>query len=115
MRCGMDHGVFATECSGCGASLDTAAQRAFDEQLWARRREEAAREEAAGAERRALAARADSSLSASRRAMAEELAREVDRRERARLSKEGLGGGWGLPGEGKVERTLRRLLRLLGG
>ncbi len=25
VRCGMDHGVFATECSGCGASLDTAA------------------------------------------------------------------------------------------
>ncbi len=23
MRCGMDHSVFATECSGCGASLDT--------------------------------------------------------------------------------------------
>ncbi len=114
MRCGMDHGVFATECSGCGASLDTEAQRAFNERLWARRREEAAREEAAAA-RRGLAARAESSLSASRRALAEELAREVGRRERARLSKEGLGGGWGLPWEGKVERTLRRLLRLLGG
>ena len=115
MRCGMDHGVFATECEGCGASLDTEAQRAFNEQLWARRREEAAREEAANAGRRALAARAESSLSASRRAMAEELAREVGRRERARLATEGLGGGWGLPGEGKIERTLRRLLRLLGG
>jgi hypothetical protein len=115
MRCGTDHGVFATACSSCNASLDTAAQREFNERLWARRREEAAREEAAAAERRALATRAGASLSASSRAMAEELAREVGRRERSRLGAERLGGGWGLPGEGKVERALRRLLRLLGG
>ncbi len=95
MRCGMDHNVFATECSGCGASLDTEPQREFNERLWATRQAEAAREARAEAERRALAARAAAELAASRRAMGEELAREVGRRERARLGgDEGL-GGWG--------------------
>jgi hypothetical protein len=114
MRCGMDHGVFATECSGCGASLDTEAQRDFNERLWARRQEEAARETRAEAERRELAARSDAELAASRRSMGEELAREVGRAERRRLSSEGLDGGWGLP-ERPIERWLRRLLALLGG
>ncbi len=92
MRCGMDHNVFATECSGCGASLDTEAQRDFNEKLWARRQEEAAREARAEAER---AARAEAELAASRRAMGEELAREVGRSERRRLGMdEGPGGGW---------------------
>ncbi len=95
MRCGMDHNVFATECSGCGASLDTEAQRAFNEQLWARRQEEAAREAPAAAERRELAARSEAELAASRRAMGEELAREVGRRERERLGMDGLSGGLG--------------------
>jgi hypothetical protein len=115
MRCGTDHGVFATSCSSCGASLDTEAQREFNERLWARRREEAAREEAALAKRRALAAGAEAELARSRRAMGEELAREVGRRERARLDAELGGRGWGLPGEDRVERWLRRLLRVLGG
>jgi hypothetical protein len=94
MRCGMDHNVFATACTGCGASLDTEEQRAFNERLWAKRREDAAREAATAAERRALQARAEAELAASRRAMGEELAREVGRRERARLGTDGLGGGW---------------------
>ncbi len=100
MRCGMDHNVFATECSGCGASLDTAAQRGFNETLWARRQEDAAREARAEAERRELQARAEAELAGARRAMGEELAREVGRRERGRLGAEewdrglgGLGGG----------------------
>src|SRR5512133_3121239 len=85
MRCGMDHNVFATSCSGCGASLDTAPQRAFNEARWAKRQEDAARE-----------ARAEAELSAARRSMGEELAREVGRRERRRLGvDEGFGGGWG--------------------
>jgi hypothetical protein len=115
MRCGTDHGVFATECSSCAASLDTDAQRDFNERLWARRQEEAAREAAAAAERKVLADRADAEAAAARRAMGEELAREVGRRERERLRAEGFGGGWGLPGELRVGRALRWILRLLGG
>lgn len=96
MRCGMDHNVFATECSGCGASLDTAPQRAFNEQLWAKRQDEAAREARAEVERHELAARAEAELATARRSMGEELAREVGRRERRRLgTDERLGGGWG--------------------
>src|SRR5512138_2886255 len=79
MRCGMDHNVFATECSGCGARLDTEPQRDFNERLWARRQEEAAREARAEAERRQAAARSEAELAAARRAMGEELAREVGR------------------------------------
>src|SRR5512141_440901 len=82
MRCGMDHNVFATECSGCGASLDTEPQRDFNERLWAKRQEEAAREARAEAER---AGRAEAELTASRQAMGEELAREVGQLERRRI------------------------------
>ncbi len=114
MRCGMDHNVFATECTGCGASLDTEDQRAFNEQLWMRRQQDAAREAAAAAERRELQARAEAELAASRRAMGEELAREVARRERERLGAEGIGRGWGVPGELRLERLLRWLARVLG-
>jgi len=111
MRCGMDHNVFATECSGCTASLDTTAQREFNEQLWARRQEEAARDAAREAARRALRAGDDAELAASRRAMGEEIAREVGARERRRLDDEldAAAGGWD-----PVLRLLRRLLRGLG-
>jgi hypothetical protein len=95
MRCGMDHHVFATECSGCGASLDTAPQHEFNERLWERRQEEAAREERAAAERKALQDRAEAEQSEARRAMGEELAREVGQRERRRLASELGWGGWG--------------------
>lgn len=118
MRCGMDHGVFATECAGCGANLDTEAQREFDERLWARRQEEAAREARAEAERRARAGSEGAELAASRRAMGEELAREVGRLERRRLDLEagGLGGLGGLGGgaDGNGGPPLGyRLLRML--
>jgi hypothetical protein len=92
MRCGMDHGVFATVCTGCNASLDTPAQREFNEKLWARRREEAAREEAAATERKAREERAHAELAGAQRAMGEALAREVAEKERWRL---GRGEGWG--------------------
>ncbi len=115
MRCGMDHGVFATECSNCNASLDTEAQREFNERLWAERQAQAARDAAAEAERKEQAARADAEFSAARRAMAEELAREVGRRERARLDAEAFGRGFGLPGGAGRGRLLRWLLRVLGG
>jgi hypothetical protein len=91
MRCGMDHGVFATACTGCGASLDTEAQREFNERLWARRQEEAAREERALAERAAARQGEAAELAAARRAMGEALAREVGERERRRLGIEGWG------------------------
>ena len=92
MRCGMDHGVFATVCTNCSASLDTPAQREFNENLWARRREEAAREEAAAAERKTLQERSQTELPGAQRAMGEALAREVAVREALRLGHE---GGWG--------------------
>ncbi len=95
MRCGMDHNVFATECTGCGASLDTGPQREFNETLWAKRREEAAREAQAAAERKVLQERTEAELVEARRAMGEELAREVGRRERLRLDAEERGGGRG--------------------
>jgi hypothetical protein len=93
MRCGMDHNVFATQCTGCGASLDTAPQREFNDRLWAQRQEQAALDARAEAERRAAAARAEADLAASRRAMGEVLAREVGRQERQRLGAS-WGGGW---------------------
>ena len=109
MRCGMDHNVFATECSGCHASLDTVPQREFNERLWAARQAEAAREAAAEAARRELQARDGADAADSRRALGEELAREVGARERARLDAE-LGDG------GSAWAALGRLLRrLLGG
>lgn len=114
MRCGMDHGVFATGCSNCGASLDTEAQREFNERLWTERQAQAARDAAAEAERKAIAARADAEFSAARRAMAEELAREVGRKERARLEAGGLGDGWDVPVR-RGWRLLGWLLRVLGG
>jgi hypothetical protein len=88
MRCGMDHGVFATECTHCGASLDTEAQRAFNERLWAERREQAAREARALAERRVLEDRAAEEDCRAARARAEALAREVGDAERRRLDRE---------------------------
>jgi hypothetical protein len=126
MRCGMDHGIFATECTGCGASLDTEPQREFNERLWARRQEEAAREARAAEERRARAAREEAEIASARRtpggpergggsaaptgsrAMGEEIAREVGRRERLRLDVE---LGWGGTGWDGAWRLLRRLLR----
>jgi hypothetical protein len=51
-RCGScqsDSGRFATECSACGADLTTPQQRAFNEQLWQQRRQEAAQEREATA------------------------------------------------------------------
>jgi hypothetical protein len=91
MRCGMDHGVFATECTGCGASLDTEPQREFNERLWARRQEEAAREERAVAERAAAREGDGETLASSRRAMGEALAREVGEQERRRRQMEAWG------------------------
>jgi hypothetical protein len=111
MRCGMDHGVFATACTGCGASLDTAAQREFNERLWTRRQDEARREAAAAEELRALRARADAEAAQARRAMGEAIAREVGERERRRLDAEwGAGRRTGAP---PLADLLRRVWRIL--
>jgi len=111
MRCGMDHNVFATECAGCGASLDTGPQLEFNEKLWAKRREESAREAQAAAERKILQERAEAELAEARRAMGEELAREVGRRERLRLeAEERRWGGSGLDQTGRVLRWISRIL-----
>jgi len=118
MRCGMDSNVFATECPGCGASLDTAPQRAFNERLWQERRAEAEREARAEAERRELQARASDEQAAAVRAAAEELAREVGDRERRRIAVEE--GRWGevlggLGGSRDPSPLGLRLLRALPG
>lgn len=120
-RCGMDSNVFATACAGCGTSLHTEAQRAFNERLHADRQAEAAREAAAAAERDALRSRAEAEDAGARRALYEALAREVGDRERRRLDAEGLGGG-GLGTFGRMRRgwhgdptrpAVRSLLRFL--
>ncbi|HEY6097980.1 MAG TPA: hypothetical protein VIW03_01030 [Anaeromyxobacter sp.] len=113
MRCGMDHDVFATECAGCGASLDTAAQREFNEKLWARRQEESALEARATAEREAAEQRARTEFAAAQRAMGVEIAREVAERERVRLGGEdGPFGGGGSPGYAGPPLGLRLLQAL---
>lgn len=45
-RCQMDNTIYATTCQNCGSDLATSEQRSFNEQLWSRRREEAAQEQA---------------------------------------------------------------------
>jgi hypothetical protein len=91
MRCGMDHNVLVTECAGCGASLDTPAQREFNDRLWRERQAERAAEERLEAEREALRTGDAERLAAERRALGEALAREVGERERRRLAREGVG------------------------
>jgi hypothetical protein len=92
MRCGMDHNVHVTECTGCGASLDTAAQREFNDRLWRERQAERAAEERLEAEREALRTADAAELAVQRRAMGEALAREVGERERRRLDGEDFAG-----------------------
>jgi hypothetical protein len=115
MRCGMDSSVFATECPGCTASLDTEAQRAFNERLWLDRRADAAREEGAAADRRELQARAAAEDAKLRREYAEALAREVGDRERRRLAADGyrFQGRWGWDPLSAVAAILFRLVRNL--
>jgi hypothetical protein len=46
-RCGADSTIHATICSNCSAKLDTAEQRAFNEQVWDAQRQRNERERAA--------------------------------------------------------------------
>ena len=93
MRCGMDHNVHVTECTGCGASLDTPAQREFNDRLWRERQAERAAEERLEAEREARRTADAEELAVQRREMGEALAREVGERERRRLGEEGFRSG----------------------
>jgi hypothetical protein len=111
LRCGMDSNAMATTCPGCSASLDTPEARAFNERLWARHEAERAQEDADAATRQAARAADDVEVARLRRAMGEELAREVGASERRRLDAElgrgGWGWGWGRP------RRARSLVELL--
>ncbi len=95
----MDNNLFVVTCSGCAADLDCAEQHEFNEQFWQARQSEAERDSRAEAEQREQRARADEELVHARRAMGEELAREVGRSERRRLGRTfeeggGLHGSW---------------------
>jgi len=109
MRCGADSNFLATECASCGTNLDTREQREFSERFWAERQAESEREARAEAERRELAARAEQEEGRARRAMAEEMAREVGDLERRRIEADEGRSGLGL---GHDHRPLG--LRLLG-
>jgi len=105
--CEADSSRFAQRCRNCGALFDTPEQRAFNERLWAQRREEAAETDAELARLEGL--RADEEARRKeQRAMGEQLALEVGQRERARLH-------W-MPDpeeEGRRESTGMRLLRMI--
>lgn len=92
-RCETDSSRFAARCSTCGEPLDTDAQRAFNERLWAERRAVAEAEVEARAAREAALEQARVEAAQARQAMGEALAREVGARERRRLE----GGGFGEP------------------
>jgi len=114
--CETDNSVFATRCTTCGAALDTAAQRTFNERLWSARGEEQAREAANLEERRRAAAAADEEAARARRTLVEQMAREVGDAERQRLDLEDFrSGSWGSGewGGGDPTPLGLRLLRLL--
>ena len=78
--CEMDNARFAEACSNCGADLGTAEQEAFNQRLWAGRRQEAAEEARLLAERAAERERLAAEERTARVALATEMARmEADR------------------------------------
>jgi hypothetical protein len=102
-RCQTDNGRQARQCGGCGEELRTEAQRAFNRELWAQRREEAAALERASLGWREAQRDAEEEAARARHLAAEELAREVGRQERERLDRE----------QGGLLSRLADLLRLL--
>jgi hypothetical protein len=92
-RCGTDSNVFATECQGCGSSLDTPEQHEFDERFWTARQAEDQQEARQAVDRRELQARAEEEDARARRAMGEAIAREVGESERRRIDSWTGGGG----------------------
>jgi hypothetical protein len=78
-RCEADNTRYAERCFNCQADLRGEEVRAWNEQLWARRQEEVAREVVTARE-------SEEELRRQNRMLGEALAREVGQRERARLS-----------------------------
>jgi hypothetical protein len=108
-RCEVDNTVYAATCLNCQADLGTPEQRAFNEKLWASRKVEASREAEELAERRQEQERAGAEEQRLRRAMAEEMAREVGERERRRLDGENPAWGWSSGGRPLGLRLLERI------
>ena len=114
-ECETDNTRYAESCQNCGARLDTPAQRAFNERLWAARQAEATAERQALAEREAARQRQAADDARMRREVAEEMAR----RERDRVDAELPDGPFGqgpveAPG-GTRDTAGMRLLRMLPG
>ena len=95
LRCEADHSVHAATCATCGEALDTPAQRAFNERLWAERLRARDEEDRALAAQRVVREQAEAEAAAARREMGELLARETARQERDRLDGEAHRDGWG--------------------
>ena len=122
-RCETDNSRFARSCTSCGEDLQTEAQRAFNARLWAERRREREELDRENSARRAGQAEAEAEDVQARRRAAEEMAREVGQRERARLGRSpGWGGPWGggpsdaggpFDGPGDATPFGIRLLRLI--
>jgi hypothetical protein len=93
-RCEADSSVYARTCATCGEELDTPAQRAFNEKLWAKRRAAQEEEERTLATQRAEREQAEAEAVQARREMGETLARETARQQRDRLDAESYGDGW---------------------
>jgi hypothetical protein len=105
--CEADNGRFAVSCVACGAAFDSPDQRAFNEQLWAKRR--AQREEEHAQHRILERAHLDdgAELSTERRRYHEELARRVGRETRERLGGDPWGRLAGWLGRGEDVRRTR--------
>ncbi|HEU4382516.1 MAG TPA: hypothetical protein VFR85_03345 [Anaeromyxobacteraceae bacterium] len=88
--CEMDNARFAETCQNCGADLRTPEQDAFNQRLWAARRQEAAEEARVIAERAAERER----LAAEERKARVELATEMARMEGDRVEGE-MDRAWG--------------------
>ena len=111
--CQMDNTLYAVACQNCGAALDTPAQRAFNERLWAERQAQAESERRELAEREQARQRDAAENARHRRELAEEMAS----RERDRIEADYDGGpfGQGPVGRSRQDTVGMRLLRMLPG
>lgn len=98
-RCEMDNARFAEACQNCGADLGTPEQQAFNQRLWASRRQEAAEEARVLAQRAAERERLAEEERKARVALATEMARMEAGRIEGELDRasgrERWGRGWG--------------------
>ncbi len=84
-HCEGDNSRYARECQNCHADLDTPAQRAFNERLWAERRAQREAEAQALAEARAAQEQAAEEEAKQKRALFEQMAQDVRRQTEGRL------------------------------